>query len=328
MQLQAATNLASRLWQRAMRDRHSQIISVGMLFIVAFLPTWLGEIWGGILQGKSDSILNFGFIYLGLQTIYQQRDRVKTLRVGSDDRFLGYVAMLVGIAAFVFFHSIQPSVSFRVLATDLTIIGIAMSSWGLDFFRLFPLSSVYILLSAYPDTAFIAIRICRFFTSENMLEQVMATLGAIGLNLINYKATAEGAFVTLSQGSVEVAPGCSGFEMAYTLLGCSLLFGLFMQLSKKQIVALMALGWGLAMVCNVPRIMLLAIASVYWGQKSFDFWHGPIGGQIFSCVMFTIYYYAAMAIANPKPSASLEPAKELVSAGKKSDYWDGDRADR
>jgi exosortase/archaeosortase family protein len=310
-----------------MRDRHSQIISVGVLFIVAFLPTWLGEIWSSILQGKSDSILNFGFIYLGLKTIYQQRDRAKALCVGNDDRFLGYVAMLAGIVAFIFFHSIQPSISFRVMATVLTLIGIAMSSWGLEFFKLFPLASAYILLSTYPDTAFIAIRVCRFFTSDDMLEQVMASLGAIGLNLINYKATAQGALVTLSQGSVEVAPGCSGFEMAYTLLGCSLLFGLFMELSKKQIVALMALGWGLAMVCNVPRIMLLAIASVYWGQKSFDFWHGPIGGQIFSCVMFTIYYYAAMAIASPRSVAPSKPAPELVASGKRTGYWDGDRSD-
>jgi len=54
----------------------------------------------------------------------------------------------------------------------------------------------------------------------------------------------------------------------------------------------------LALIFNVPRIMLLAIAAVYWGETSFKFWHGPWGGQMFSGVLFTVYYYAVMGLAN------------------------------
>jgi exosortase len=300
MQLQAAGNLASRLWQRAIRDRHSQIVTIGLLFILAYLPTWGRVIWDGIVNGRSDSVLNFGLIFLGLQTIHSQRSKLRELQiVGGDDRFLGYALMLTGVVTFVFFHSVTFSGSFQALAVMLILIGIAGSTWGLGFFVLFPFAVSYLLIGVYPDTAFIVVRICRFFTSEDMLEQVMAQLGSLGLNMIGYKATVEAALVKLPEGAVLVAPGCSGFDMAYTLVGCSFLFGVFMCVSWRRILALVVMGWTIAMVFNIPRIVLLSLASVYWGQKSFDFWHGPIGGQIFSAIMFTIYYYVAMWLVEP-----------------------------
>jgi exosortase len=308
MQLQAAGNLASRLWARSMRDRHSQIVAIGLLFILAYLPTWGGIIWHGIVSGASDSVLNFGLIFLGLQTIHSQRAKLRELpSVGGDDRFLGYGLMLAGIITFIFFHSITASPSFQALAVILILLGIAGATWGLGFFQCFPFSTLYLLISVYPATSFIAIRICRFFTSDDMLEQVMAYFGSIGLNVIGYKAIAEAALVKLPEGAVLVAPGCSGFDMAYTLVGCSFLFGVFMRVSWKRILALVIMGWTIAMVFNVPRIMLLSLASVYWGKASFDFWHGPIGGQIFSAVMFTIYYYVAMWLVEPpkpKPNSA------------------------
>jgi exosortase/archaeosortase family protein len=305
MQLQAAGNLASRLWERSMRDRHSQIVAISMLFILAYLPTWGRVVWDGIVIGGSDSILNFGLCFLALQTIHTQRAKLRGLpSVGGDDRFLGYGLMLAAVVTFIFFHSISSSPSFQALAIMLLLIGIAASTWGLGFFALFPSASLYLLISVYPDTSFIAIRVCRFFTSENMLEQVMAVLGSIGLNLIGYKAIAEAALVKLPEGSVLVAAGCSGFDMAYTLVGCSFLFGVFMHVSWKRILALMVMGWTIAMVFNVPRIMLLTLASVHWGKASFEFWHGTIGGQIFSMVMFTVYYYVAMWLVEPRKPKS------------------------
>jgi exosortase/archaeosortase family protein len=307
MQLQSAGNLASRLWQRGMRDRHSQIVTIGLLFMACYLPTWLGVIGRGILEGKSDSILNFGFIFLGLQTIHEQRDKLKLLITGSDDRVMGYGLMLLGIMTFIYFHSISFSGSFQALAVMLILLGIAGSTWGLPFFGLFPISTIYLLISIYPDTSFIAVRVCRYFTSEDMLERVMAWAGSIGLNTIGFKAMSEAAYVRLPNGAVWVGPGCSGFDMAYTIVGCSLLFGLFMKVSWRRVLSLIAVGWALAMVCNVPRIMLLAIAAVNWGKESFEFWHGPIGGQIFSMVMFTIYYYIAMWLVETKKSPGSAP---------------------
>jgi exosortase/archaeosortase family protein len=302
MNLQAAGNLSQRLWKRAIRDRHSRIVAIGLLFVLAYVPGWLRQIGIGIIAGQSDSILNFGFLYLGLQSVYQHHAQLKTVDVRGDDRFLGYGLMLLGIITFIVYHSITYSISFQAMAVILIVLGIAGSTWGLAFFPRFLAATGFVMFSIYPDTSFIAIRVCRFFTSDNMLEQVMAGLGSLGLKAMGYQAIAEAAYVRLPEGAVLVAPGCSGFDMAYTIVGCSLLCGLFLKLSWRRTLVIVGLGWVLAMVCNVPRIALLAIASVYWGKASFEFWHGPIGGQIFSAVMFTLYYYIVMAIINSSDS--------------------------
>ncbi|NJL38340.1 MAG: exosortase/archaeosortase family protein [Leptolyngbyaceae cyanobacterium SM1_4_3] len=62
----------------------------------------------------------------------------------------------------------------------------------------------------------------------------------------------------------------------------------------------------MALVLNIPRITLVTLASVYWGQYWFDFWHGSWGSQIFMSVVFTIYYYIIMGVAkrrSPKTHA-------------------------
>jgi exosortase/archaeosortase family protein len=296
MQFQAAGNLTSRLWQRANRNQHSRIVAIAVLFIISFIPAWLTSIVGGVIEGQSDSILNFGFLALGLHRIYQQRQQLKTWVVGVDDRFLGYALMAAGVVTLI----AVPSLSFRAMATMIIVLGIGLSSWGMAFFARYWSAVGFILFSIYPHTSFIAIRVCRFLTSENMLEHGMAWAGSLGLQMMGYAAKSEAVNVILPQGGVVVAPGCSGFDMLYTLSGCSILFGLFMRASWRRIVGLVAFSLVLALVCNVPRIMLLTIASVFWGKESFEFWHGPIGGQVFSAVMFTIYYYVAMALIEPK----------------------------
>ena len=78
--------------------------------------------------------------------------------------------------------------------------------------------------------------------------------------------------------------------------------GLYFKQSWQRIIALTGIGILLALVANVPRIMLLAIAVVYWGKDAFEFWHDPIGGQLFATVLLTLYYYIAMTIIQSKPS--------------------------
>jgi hypothetical protein len=46
------------------------------------------------------------------------------------------------------------------------------------------------------------------------------------------------------------------------------------------------------------------MASIYWGEAAFDFWHSTWGAQIFSAVLFTVYYYAVMAVIKKRPKRS------------------------
>ena len=56
----------------------------------------------------------------------------------------------------------------------------------------------------------------------------------------------------------------------------------------------MTIGIVLALAFNVPRIVLMTLAVVYWGKDAFEFWYGAWGGQIFSAIVMTTYYQIIM----------------------------------
>jgi exosortase/archaeosortase family protein len=64
------------------------------------------------------------------------------------------------------------------------------------------------------------------------------------------------------------------------------------------------LGAVLAYVLNIPRIVLVTYAAVYWGPYWFNFWHHSWGAQIFVGAMFTVYYYIVMWMVD-------EPAEKI-----------------
>ena len=84
--------------------------------------------------------------------------------------------------------------------------------------------------------------------------------------------------------------------MATIIAVASLVLGLFLKQSLPKVALMTTLGVILALLANIPRIMLMAMAEAYWGKASFEFWHGFWGGQIFSSILFTIYYYVVMAV--------------------------------
>jgi exosortase/archaeosortase family protein len=297
MKMQASSNLFCRLFRYSIQTQHRRIVMLGLLIATCYLPTFLGVFIFGVLAGKSDFVLNFGAIVVALQTFFQHRFLLKSMRAEEDDRFLGYALIAIGCVTLIFFRSISWSASFQALGAMMIVAGIAGSSWGLEVFQKFPVAFSLLLTSLYSDWIFISLRFFRFFTSEDMLEQTMAWLGSLGLKLLGHPAQAEASLLSIpAHGSVLVASGCSGFDMAFILGWMGFLMARLMQVSPKKTIGLVILGIGLALICNIPRIILLAFASIYWGKESFEFWHGPIGGQIFAGVLFTIYYYAAMWI--------------------------------
>jgi len=210
---------------------------------------------------------------------------------------LGHCVVISGIAAFPF---IRTSVSLQAVLFAWILLGLALSHWGMPFFRQRWGPVLMILFALYPNLNFIAIRVFRLLTPDLALERLMAFLGQYGLIAIGQSAKAQGPYLSLPSGAVEVAPGCNGFAMAFTLAGCSLLIGLYFESSWQQTALMILMGIAIALTFNVPRIMLLANASVYWGEDSFEFWHGAWGGQIFASIMFTAYYYAVMPLIDQK----------------------------
>ena len=276
---------------------HRFLIMLSCIIALAYSVTWLTVIGRGVVEGKSDAVLNFGLLALGLYALWQQRAVLRPQVADEADQLLGHGLMIVGVAVFPFVRS---SVSLQALVFTWILAGLALSHWGLRFFRHKWGIVLMLMVSIYPDLNFVAIRIFRLLTPHMALERLMAWLGEFGLKAIGQQAISQAQYLRLPEGSVEVGPGCTGFSMAFTLAGCSLLLGLFFKLKPLTTVYLLAIGVAIAMVFNIPRIMLLANAAVYWGEDSFHFWHDAWGGQIFASIMFTVYYYAVMPFIDQK----------------------------
>ncbi len=295
----------ARAWmtlRRLSQTMHGRLVLLGLLVVIAYVPTWGRVTLALFHRGGSDFLINMGMVGLAGREFWQHREEIAKIDVMPEDRFMGYALMGCGL---VLVPMALHSSSFHALGTAIVVASLLLSTWGVQFFLRFPLAVGMLLMAFYPDLGYLANQTWRVITPHNLIENNMANLGSMGLRAIGFKASSLGAQLSLPEGAVLVASGCSGFDMSFTLMATGWLMGLFYRLRGRKTLLIMASGVVLAMTLNVPRIMLLAISSVYWGKASFEFWHGPVGGQMFASVLFTIFYYLVMWIVNePKKPAS------------------------
>jgi exosortase len=282
-------------FKRMLQTTHGRVVLLGMVAIACYFPTWGRVTWQAVSKGGSDFLINGGLIGLALRDFWQQRSLISKMDAPPEDRWMGYAILGCGLAMIPMALN---SVSFQALLAAMILGSLLLSQWGVAFFIRFPGSIVMLLFAFYPDIGYLANQVWRVLTPHLVLERMTAALASSGLQGIGFKAVAQGPLLSLPQGAVEVASGCSGFDMAFTLFAVGGLMGLYYRLKKRQTWAIMAVGVALALAMNIPRVMLLAIASIHWGKASFEFWHGPIGGQIFAAILFTIFHYLVMYVVN------------------------------
>ena len=288
--------IAHYLWQASIKTQHSRLVACGLLVGVLYFPIWFKDLVVKTLSGSA-SILMVLMIALGVFRLWQQRSQIVNLEATDDDQLLGHSLIGCGmvLSPLGFFSDWGQRLIFLLI-----LIGVALSSWGVAFFRQYPLPIALIGLGLFPQPTAVAKTLWEVFTPPKFLERFMAWAGASGLNAIGQPAIVDGVYITLAGKSVEVYGGCSGFDMASILAVASFVLGLFLKQSPPKIALMVVIGVFLALLFNIPRIMLLTASQSYWGSSAFEFWHGPWGGQIFSTVLFTVYYYAAMGIAKRK----------------------------
>lgn len=283
---------------RKIRAAHNLIILCGLLVGLWYLSNWLGILINYTFQGASFPLIVGASAYLAVQELWHRRNKLARLIVSVQQRRIGHILILTGT---ILFPLCRFAVWSQALLWLLILAGIALSSWGLEFFKKYPRPIFLILLSTHPTPDIIAGQLWTIITPPNTLERFMAWMGSLALQSIGQPATATDIYIYLPTGGVEVGWGCSGFNMAFTIAVTGLLLGLTLKQSWLQTLGLVILGVALAFIFNVPRIMLLTLAAVFWGEKSFEFWHGAWGGQIFSTLLFTAYYYLIMSIINQRP---------------------------
>jgi exosortase len=293
----------AEIWlQRSLKTFHSRMVSLGLFVVACYLPLWLIKLVVGALHGGG-SIFMAAALGLGLHRLWQNRQDLAKLEVSEGDRVLGYFLIVVSLLLLPLGFStlwIQRIVWLQAFA------GIALSTWGATVFGRYPISVFLIVLGLFPEPTAVGVTLWKTFTPPQMLERLMAWSGTLGLKAIGQPAVQPNAVsIALPGGAVEVNWGCSGFDMATILAVASLVVGLAIRESIAKVSLMVVVGVALALIANIPRIMLLSMSEAYWGRSAFDFWHGPWGGQIFATIMFTIYYYVVMAIRRSSKSRSI-----------------------
>jgi exosortase len=292
MKWRSVQHTTLQLIQLSGKSHHHRLVTAGLFVGICYSPFWITDLVSGTLNGGA-SVLMLALVALGVYRLWQNRQQLAASLPAEDDRFLGHALILCGILIAPWCWQAEWS---QKLSWLLILLGIGCSNWGLSAFRRYPLSVALICLGFFPQPTTVGQLMWQAFTPPQMLENFMAWSGGLGLRAIGQAAVSNGAMLTLPGGSVQVIWGCSGFDMATIMAVASLVLGLFLKRPASNVLYLMIIGIALALIANIPRIMLMAYANAYWGKESFHFWHGVWGGQIFSTIMFTIYYYIVMAM--------------------------------
>jgi cyanoexosortase A len=173
----------------------------------------------------------------------------------------------------------------------------SISVSGYDpFLRLFPLISTFgvaLLASGFKGLKQYwqeLLILCFLVPSPGTLALLIdiSTLTAKFANTIlwymGFEVYRKGVYIYLSNGGIEVYPGCSGIENMLHLLGLTVIF-LFMfptKLIEKLILPLVAVL--IAFLVNGVRVAILAIFAGSGNPQALEYWHKGDGSLIFSMI--------------------------------------------
>jgi exosortase/archaeosortase family protein len=275
------------------QNSHGRFVLLGLTVGLAYLPAWVGYLAPRALKGKVGWFLILCMLGLAAAELWNRRHILQELRAFEEDRLLGHLLIVCGAVLFPFCRFALWSQAFLWM---VVLAGMACSTWGAGFFGRFILPTFFIGLTTYPRVGFITRFLWDFFTPYQFLEVTMAQVGAAAMRTIGFPAVQEGVYITFPEGAVEVGWGCNGLDMAISVAATGLFMGILYKQKPRQMAMLIVIAAFISLLFNIPRLMLVTIAHVYWGPWWFNFWHGFWGGQIFVGVLLTVYYYVMMAL--------------------------------
>lgn len=98
----------------------------------------------------------------------------------------------------------------------------------------------------------------------------------------------QGVYVVLPTGSVEVNPGCAGYNLIMQLAGTSVIFLVMYSTRWWQKVCLPVTAVLFGFLVNAIRVSIMAVLAASSNQTAFEYWHTGEGSVIFSAVAITL----------------------------------------
>ena len=112
------------------------------------------------------------------------------------------------------------------------------------------------------------------------------------LGWIGIPAMQHGNVIELTTGSVGIDEACSGIRSLQATLMLSLFFGEFYRLTNRRRIACVLAGFGLALVCNLGRMLLLTWVAARRGEQAIAGWHDPAGVSILVACFLGLWLFA------------------------------------
>lgn len=266
------------------------LVYLGLVIGLCYFPIWLKFYLIQITTNSSGGFtLTTCFVITGGMQLWRQRHCLELLQALEVDHWLGNSLIIVGIFLFPFCRF---SLWSQSLVWLLILVGIAISHWGLSFLHQYPGIVFMVTFSVYPNPGHIAATLWQTLLPAQILESAMAWATTIALQCFGQTVVVSDSLIIFPyhNHNIEIGWGCNGFDMALAMIGAGLLLGLYLRLSFHKIVQLICIGTVLALVFNIPRLTLMSLAAIYWGDNVFDFLHGSWGGQIFVVAILLSYY--------------------------------------
>lgn len=122
---------------------------------------------------------------------------------------------------------------------------------------------------------------------------------AVTIELLNFAgipALARGNVIEISTGLVGIDEACSGIRSLQATLMLGFFFGAWYRLRMGARVGLVGIGFGLALLFNLARTLVLVTVAAKQGVPAIDRWHDPVGiGILLGC--FGGVWWAAQWLA-------------------------------
>jgi len=240
-------------------------------FILLYLPTWE---WMYDRWTRADSYSSHGFLipFISAWILWQDRYKIKNMKLQGS--WWGLAFLSLGLLIHVF--SGIARVHFSSGASLLFVLyGIVLVTIGWEGFK-WSWFAIFYLFFMVPFPSFWESK----FTLE--LKLIASEASTKILDFLGYIVVREGSIIYFPHTKLIVGDVCSGLRSLISLLALGVPFVYFIRARWWRKGLMLAALFPVAMFCNVIRILVLGLATYYWGPEvASGFLHDASGILIF-----------------------------------------------